>query len=115
VGLLVTNILIVNNLRDIDTDRTAGKRTLAVRMGASATRWQYGLSVLIAYLMPLLMRLSGDLGNWFWLPWLTLPLAISVARTVGSVSSGPTLNAALKRSGQLHLLFGLIFALALWF
>lgn len=115
VGLLVTNILVVNNLRDIDTDRAAGKNTLAVRLGATATRLQYQLSLLLAYVMPLLLRLAGESRGWFWLPWLTLPLALSLARLVATASDGPTLIQALKRSGRLHLLFGLLLAASLWF
>jgi 1,4-dihydroxy-2-naphthoate polyprenyltransferase len=114
VGLLVTNILVVNNLRDTDSDRAVGKNTLAVRLGRRAARWQYTVSVVAAFLFPLLLRLSGRAGWWFWLPWLTLPLAVRVVRIVGTTDDGPTLNRALKRSGQLHLLFGLLFALSLW-
>jgi 1,4-dihydroxy-2-naphthoate octaprenyltransferase len=114
VGLLVTNILVVNNLRDRATDREAGKHTLAVRIGPRLTRLQYALFALIAFAMPLAMWLVGAIGSWFWLPWLALPLALAVVRVV-SVSEGTALNRALKRSGQLHLLFGLLFAAALWF
>ena len=114
VGLLVTNILVVNNLRDAESDRAAGKNTLAVRLGRRATRWQYTVSVVAAFLFPLLLRLSGRAGWWFWLPWLALPLAVRVVRTVATTDDGPTLNRALKRSGQVHLLFGLLFALSLW-
>jgi 1,4-dihydroxy-2-naphthoate polyprenyltransferase len=113
VGLLVTAILVVNNLRDVDTDRVAGKKTLAVRFGRRATRWQYGLFVAIAYAVPLLQWLTGTLGWLFWLPWLTLPLAIVLIRTIATRSDGPTLNRALKRTGQLHLLFGLLYAASL--
>jgi 1,4-dihydroxy-2-naphthoate polyprenyltransferase len=114
VGLLVTNILVVNNLRDIETDRLAGKRTLSARIGPSATRFQYALSLVIAFLMPIAMRVSDNLGNWFWLPWLSLPLAAHALRLVTRFSDGPTLNLALKRTGQLHLLFGVLFAASLW-
>lgn len=113
VGLLVTNILVVNNLRDIETDRAAGKRTLAVRIGRAGTRLQYILSVTVAFLVPLGYGLArGDL--WLWLPLLTLPLAIRLVRTVVAPSGGPALNLALKGTGQLHLLFGILFAIGLW-
>lgn len=110
VGFLAVAILIVNNVRDIDTDRAAGKRTLAVRIGRRATRIQYAVIVLGAYCVPLALGLSGGLGGWFWLPWLTLPLAVALVRTVVRASDGPTLNRALQRTGQLHLLFGLLLA-----
>jgi 1,4-dihydroxy-2-naphthoate octaprenyltransferase len=113
VGLLVTAILVVNNLRDVETDRAAGKRTLAVRLGRAASRWQYALLVLGAYVAPLLLWLSGPLGRPLWLPWLSLPLGLALVRLVLSGVEGPSLNPVLKRTGQLHLLFGSLFALAL--
>lgn len=113
VGLLVTNILVVNNLRDIETDRAAGKRTLAVRIGRAGTRLQYILSVTVALLVPLVSGLvHRDL--WLWLPLLTLPLAVRLVRTVVATSDGPGLNRALKHTGQLHLVFGILFAIGLW-
>lgn len=113
VGLLVTNILVVNNLRDIDTDRAAGKRTLAVRIGVPASRGQYLLFVVVAYLVPLLLWLTGLAGPWVLLPWLTLPLAIKEVRAVFGRAAGPALNVVLKQTGQLHLAFGILFALGL--
>lgn len=114
VGLLVTAILVVNNLRDLETDRAAGKRTLAVMLGARGTRLEYTAFVLGAYLVPPAMWLVGSVGPWFWLPWLTIPLALYLVRIVSRSSDGPTLIRALKRTGQLHLLFGLLLAAALW-
>jgi 1,4-dihydroxy-2-naphthoate octaprenyltransferase len=113
VGCLVTAILIVNNLRDIDTDRRVGKRTLAVRMGPRNTRFEYVACVVIAYAVAVAAWLTGLLGQWFWLPWLSAPLAIWLVWYVWR-TSGRGLNLALKRTGQLHLLFGVLFALSLW-
>jgi 1,4-dihydroxy-2-naphthoate octaprenyltransferase len=113
VGCLVTAILIVNNLRDIDTDRRVGKTTLAVLLGRRGTRIEYFVLVLLAYLVALGLGLSGMVGAWWWLPLLSLPLAAWLVRFVGSTEGRP-LNQALKRTGQLHLLFGLLFAIALW-
>ncbi len=110
VGLLVTAILIVNNVRDIDTDRKAGKRTLAVRIGRQATRRQYALFLAVAYLVPLVLWLGGLLGAFWWLPWLTLPLAYKAARGVSLYIDGPNLVRMLKATGRLHLLYGLLFA-----
>jgi 1,4-dihydroxy-2-naphthoate octaprenyltransferase len=113
VGCLVTAILIVNNLRDIDTDRQVGKMTLAVRLGRRGTRLEYLACVAIAYLVVLGIGLAGLVGPWWWLPLLTLPLGVWLVRFVGSTEGRP-LNHALKRTGQLHLLFGLLFAIAMW-
>jgi 1,4-dihydroxy-2-naphthoate octaprenyltransferase len=112
-GCLVTDILIVNNLRDIDTDRQVGKITLAVRIGRQGTRLEYTLLIVVAYLVPLVVWLQGLVGPWFWLPWLSLPLAAWLVRFVGRTTGRP-LNLALKRTGQLHLVFGLLFAASLW-
>ncbi|MBI3978172.1 MAG: 1,4-dihydroxy-2-naphthoate polyprenyltransferase, partial [Chloroflexi bacterium] len=112
VALLVTAILVVNNLRDIDTDRAAGKHTLAVRLGRRATRIEYVLLVAVAYVVPLVYWLAGSPSGWFWLPWLTLPLAISLVRVVVG-QTGPVLNGALRGTARLHLLFGVLFAVSL--
>ena len=113
VGCLVTAILIVNNLRDIDTDRQVSKLTLAVRLGRRGTRLEYGLCVAVAYAVVVGLGAAGVVGGWWWLPLLTLPLAIWLVRFV-SRTEGRPLNQALKRTGQLHLLFGVLFAIALW-
>ncbi len=116
VGMLVTAILVVNNLRDVQTDRAVGKRTLAVILGPRATRWEYALELAVAYLVTPLIWLAGlKQSSWAWslLPWLTLPLAWSLVRTVWTVEGRP-LNRALAGTGRLHLLFGLLFAVALW-
>jgi 1,4-dihydroxy-2-naphthoate octaprenyltransferase len=113
VGLLVTAILVVNNLRDIDTDRQVGKITLAVRLGRRGTRIENASCVYGAYLVPPLLWLQGLAGPWCWLPWLSLMLAVPLARFVQR-TEGRALNQALKRTGQLHLVFGLLFAAGLW-
>ncbi len=111
VGLLATNILVVNNLRDLPTDHVAGKRTLAVRIGARATRAQYATLAALAYLGPLPL-VAGGASAWLLLPWLTLPLAVPLVRRVLAGAEGRALNETLKRSGQLHLLFGILWAAA---
>ncbi len=113
VGLLVTNILVVNNVRDINTDRAVGKRTLATRIGRRATRVQYVLFFVIAYLVPPLLWFAGLLSAWVLLPWLSLPLAVRAVRGVLVHEDGPTLNKMLRTTGRLHMLFGVLFAVSL--
>jgi 1,4-dihydroxy-2-naphthoate octaprenyltransferase len=113
VACLVTAILIVNNLRDIDTDRRVGKRTLAVILGRTGTRIEYALCAAVPYAVAIGLGVSGMVGLWWWLPLLSLPLAIWLVRFV-SQTDGRPLNQALKRTGQLHLMFGLLFGLAMW-
>ncbi len=109
VGCLVTGILVVNNLRDIDTDRVAGKRTLAARFGARFARAEYAVLLAVAYVVPPLLWLLGLIGPWFWLPLLTLPIAIRLARQVGT-TNGRALNPVLGQTARLSLLFAIPFA-----
>ncbi len=110
IGLLAAAILVVNNVRDIDSDRRAGKRTLAVRLGRERGRTIYALMIYVAYLVAPLPWLLGELSPWLLLPWLTLPLAVPLARTVRRHADGPTLNDALAKTGMLQLAFGLLLA-----
>ena len=113
MGALTTAILVVNNLRDIDTDRQTGKRTLAVLVGASATRTEYVILLVVSYLVPLLFWLAGWSTAWVLLAWLTLPLAARLVRTLYATSEGPALNKALAGTTNLDLLFGILFAAGL--
>jgi 1,4-dihydroxy-2-naphthoate octaprenyltransferase len=108
IGLLAAAILMVNNVRDIDSDRRAGKRTLAVRLGRERGRTIYALMVYVAYLVAPVPWLAGSLSPWLLLPWLTLPLAVRLVRTVRTHADGPTLNQALAQTGMLQLAFGLL-------
>jgi len=112
MGLLTVAILVVNNLRDIKTDRAAGKRTLAVRLGVQGTRLEYAFCLAGAYLAPLLMVIAGLAGIWLLLVWLSAPLAYQLLRFVYRTDGEP-LNRALARTGQLELLYSLLFAIGL--
>ena len=105
VGLLAAGILVVNNVRDIDSDRRAGKRTLAVKLGRERTRGLYAAVIYVAYLLTPITWVFGPTTPWVLLPWLTLPLATAAVRIVRSRTDGPSLNGALARSGMLQLAF----------
>ena len=109
IGLLVTNILVVNNLRDLPTDVAAGKGTLATRIGERATRIQYVSFCVAAFMMSAAAAIDLE-SPWLLLPLASAPLAINLIRKVGGGVSGRELNPVLERSGQLLLAFGLLLA-----
>jgi 1,4-dihydroxy-2-naphthoate octaprenyltransferase len=112
VGCLVTNILVVNNLRDVETDRAAGKRTLATRLGRTGTRLEYGLLLALAYLVPPALWLAGEIDSWWWLTWLSLPLAFPLLRGVYG-ETGAALNRRLAGSARLAFVFAVLFAVGI--
>lgn len=137
MGALATAILVVNNLRDIDTDRRAGKHTLAVIIGPRATRLEYVALLAGAYLVPAWLWLGRGEPAWIMLPWVSLPLALRVGKMItgGTVdrssgafwsrdvsrfqpprderSVGRALNKALAETAQLELVFSFAFAIGL--
>lgn len=108
-GLISTAILAVNNLRDIDTDRVADKRTLAVRLGRGFARWEYAVSMGLACAAPLIFWAAGAAGPGMLLPLLAAPYAARVARTVWTSRDGGALNAALADTGKALLLYTALF------
>ena len=110
IGFLSTAILVVNNVRDIDSDRAAGKRTLAVRLGRSGGRLEYLLLVAVSFALLPLFWLAMGRSVWILLPFLLVGKAASLVRTLYSVTAGPALNAALGGTAQLLLGFALLMA-----
>jgi 1,4-dihydroxy-2-naphthoate octaprenyltransferase len=110
VGLLAAAILVVNNIRDADTDRRAGKRTLAVRLGRDRARALFAAMLWISYLTAIAIPLAGRLSWWVVLPLLSLPLALPLWQTVAGRTDGPSLNAALADTGRLLGVFSLLLA-----
>ena len=112
MGLLATAILAVNNLRDVQTDTKAGKKTLAVRFGANFAKNEYAALTFGAYAVLPILWLLGRTSPFVLLPLLSLPLLFRLLRTVRTVSGRP-LNAALGGTGQLELVFGVLLAIGL--
>src|SRR6202789_4254299 len=110
VGLLASAILVVNNVRDLETDRRAGKRTLAVRLGRERTRALYTAMVAGAFLSAPLLWALGSMTAWLMLCWLSIPLALGAIGVVRTHTDGPALNGALAKTGALQLVFCLLFA-----
>ena len=121
VGLLATALLLVNNLRDIETDRASGKRTLAVRLGRRAGGWCYVATVGLPFLASAVWgvlavsgAIHGHLPGIAFLPLLALPLVVAPVRTVLSDAAGRALLPVLAETGRLQLVFGVLLAVALW-
>ncbi len=112
MGCLVTNILVVNNTRDADTDRAAGKRTLAVLLGRRGARLEYLALLLIAYAVPLILWLGLGYRPGVLLTWLTLPWAARQAHALFTIL-GPALNKTLAGTAQLVGLYAIAFAIGL--
>jgi 1,4-dihydroxy-2-naphthoate octaprenyltransferase len=114
VGALATATLVVNNVRDRDTDVKAGKRTLAVRLGARGGRLEYVSLVALAYWMLPVCYWAFEQSAWIFLPLATLPRACQLLNRVFHNSDGPTLNEALGGTAQLGMVYSLLFAIGLW-
>jgi 1,4-dihydroxy-2-naphthoate octaprenyltransferase len=108
VGLLAAAILVVNNVRDVDTDRRAGKRTLAVKLGRDRARTLFTAMVVVAFVVP--VALVPALSAWLLLPLAALPLVPPLVRTVATRTDGPALNGALAATGRLLAVFSLLLA-----
>lgn len=111
VAALSTAILVVNNVRDLETDAETGKRTLAVRLGYQWSRLEYVAMLALAYVTPVWFWLGEGYGIAVLLPLLTLPYAAVLTRTVYTRTDGEALNPALEGTGKLLALYSLLFAL----
>ncbi|PSP40499.1 1,4-dihydroxy-2-naphthoate polyprenyltransferase [Halobacteriales archaeon QH_10_70_21] len=106
---LSSAILVVNNIRDRETDAAAGKRTLAVILGYRLSRLEWTALVGTAYAVPVVFRLDGY-SPAVLLPLLTAPLAAAIGRTVWTRTGGEALNPALERTGKLLFAHSVLFA-----
>ncbi len=114
VGALAVALLVVNNLRDVDTDAPVGKRTLVVRFGTSAGKAEYVLALAVAFKTPVAFFVLGEASAVVMLPWLCAPLAVPPLKRVFT-QTGEPLNVALAGTARLLLVFGLLFAAGLYF
>lgn len=113
VGFLATAILVVNNVRDIDTDQRAGKITLAVRLGRQRSRRLYAQLLAAAFVAVPVTLLAAEGPAWGLLALLAAPLARRPLRAVLTRTDGPSLNAALAATGALLAAFSLLLAAGL--
>jgi 1,4-dihydroxy-2-naphthoate octaprenyltransferase len=107
IGLLATAILVVNNLRDRKTDELANKRTLAVRLGATAARWEHTLTITLAYVAVGLGVLTNLVPASWLLVALSLPIAVIEIRAIWK-KDGADLNPHLGGAARLEMVFGFL-------
>ncbi|MEJ5263545.1 MAG: 1,4-dihydroxy-2-naphthoate polyprenyltransferase [Ignavibacterium sp.] len=109
VGALITNILIVNNYRDIEEDKQAGKNTLAVILGRQFSRYEYIFFLLLSFFIPFVLYFEFNFNVIIFLPYLTLPAAIILVKMMFNFQ-GQQLNKTLELSAKFSALYGLLFS-----
>ena len=112
VGALITDILVVNNYRDIEEDKAAGKRTLAVIFGKDFTRFQFIFLILTSFAIPAVLYFFFDFKYWILLPYLTFPIAYKLIIMLYTLE-GFQLNKTLELTAKLSALYGFLFAAGL--
>ena len=110
VGLLITAILVVNNLRDIDTDGKTGKHTLAVRLGARGSKLEFSLLLAGAYCGPFVLWVCGVFSIWVLLPFVSAPLAWRLVQVIWRTTGGSMLNQTLASTAKLAFIYSLLLA-----
>ena len=113
VGLLITAILVINNLRDIHTDQKTGKTTLAVMLGERGSKIEYTVLLALAYCALPLLWIAGRVSLWALIPFLSLPWAIALIRTTWQSAVSPELNVLLAKTAALSFTYSFLLALAL--
>jgi len=112
VGSLITNILVVNNFRDIEEDRAAGKNTLAVKLGKTFTQYQFIFLIVVSFIVPLLLFLFFGFKYWIFLPYLTLPVVYKTITMLFTLN-GTQLNETLELTARLSAMYGILFSAGL--
>ena len=112
VGAVTTNILVVNNYRDINEDKEAGKITLAVIIGKYFTRVEFILLLVLCYTVSIILHFNFDYSYWVFLPYLTIPIAIVLTRML-MFYKDEELNKTLELSAKFSGIYGLLLSIGL--
>jgi 1,4-dihydroxy-2-naphthoate octaprenyltransferase len=112
VGALITNILVINNYRDIDEDREANKNTLVVKLGKRFARFQIISSIILSYLILFILYAQFNFNYWIFLPLSTIPIAYLQIKMLYTYE-GTQLNKTLELSAKYAALFGLLFSVGI--
>ncbi|MEX1297337.1 MAG: 1,4-dihydroxy-2-naphthoate polyprenyltransferase [Candidatus Limnocylindrales bacterium] len=113
VGALITAVLVVNNLRDIETDAATGKRTLAVILGERGAAAEYDLLIGVAYAVPVALLIAGDAAWTVMLPLASLPLTLALFRVIHAGGDPRRLNPVLRETARLSLIYSVLLAAGL--
>ncbi len=113
VGALCTNILVVNNLRDVEQDSKVGKRTLGVLFGETALKIEFTIMLLIAFAIPPHFYVQLNYEYWILLPFIVLPIGIRHAITIWKEEDKRNLNIQLEKTARFMAIFGVLFALGI--
>ncbi len=109
VGLLIVAILVVNNVRDYESDKAANKRTLAVRYGLNWAKQEFISVVILAFVVTFLLAITDLAPVWILLSWLAIPLVFSTSSAILN-KRGKVLNKTLAETGKLTLYFSLLYS-----
>ncbi len=112
VGLLIANILVVNNYRDAIEDKKKDKNTLAVIFGKKFAQTQYYFSVLLSYIIPIYVFIQFNTSPFILFPLLSLPFAIKLIFEI-KTKEGKSLNKTLELTAKLSILFSFLFAVGI--
>jgi len=110
LGLLAAAVLVVNNLRDIDSDHRIGKNTLAVRLGRRATAWEYAALMHLPFVLLIVISLEEN-AAWLLVPFVLLPWASTLSQRIAREPAGAWLNGALAATAKLGLAFAALLSL----
>jgi 1,4-dihydroxy-2-naphthoate octaprenyltransferase len=113
VGALCVNILVINNLRDVEQDTKAGKRTLGVMFGDNALKWEYTFMVVLAYAIPPHFFFRLGYNEWIFLPLLGLPLVLIFLNKVWTEKEKVNLNKVLEQTAQFMAIYGILFTIGI--
>jgi 1,4-dihydroxy-2-naphthoate octaprenyltransferase len=110
IGMLAAAILLVNNYRDLETDRQARKLTLVHRLGEGWSRHLYGILLIVPFLLPVFLEVKGQ---GYWVVLGVLPFAVVMVRRFSRETRGPGFNRILAATARLQFAFGVVLSLAL--
>jgi len=115
IGSLITAIIVVNNYRDIKTDKAAGKKTLAVILGTRLTRVEYLILIFTPYFILIAMKVFSNVSLWLLLPLLSIFLWLPLLQDMNNMAGSQKLNKTLAGTAKMTLIFSVLLSLGILF